>query len=128
MSATLSQSRPASSMKWVTSTIVTPLSRTLSIRPHVSRRGSGSSPVVSSSKTAAPGWPIKASTMESRCSWPPDSAIAPEDPEDLATADREADVVVDGRPVGLVQVLHGLSPAPGVAALICDRASVPSAR
>jgi len=33
MSATLSQSRSASSMKRVTSTIVTPLSRTLSIRP-----------------------------------------------------------------------------------------------
>jgi len=68
MSATLSQSRSASSMKWMTSTIVTPLSRTLSIRPHVSRRGSGSSPVVSSSKTAASGWPVEASTMDSRCS------------------------------------------------------------
>jgi hypothetical protein len=44
MSATLSQSRSASSMKWVASTIVIPLSRTLSIRPHVSGRGSGSSP------------------------------------------------------------------------------------
>jgi hypothetical protein len=44
MSATVSQSRPASSVKWVTSTIVIPLSRTLSIRPHVSRRGSGIEP------------------------------------------------------------------------------------
>ena len=59
ISATRSHNRSASSMKCVTRTIVTPRSLTLSISPHVSRRACGSSPVVSSSRIATFGLPIK---------------------------------------------------------------------
>ena len=73
ISATRSQSRSASSMKCVTSTIVTPVSRISEISPQTSRRAAGSSPVVSSSSTATFGVPMSASATESRCFWPPDS-------------------------------------------------------
>src|SRR5690606_27617867 len=73
ISAIRSQSRSASSMKWVTSTIVTPESRTGSISSQVSRRACGSSPVVSSSSTAMRGLPTRASATESRWRWPPES-------------------------------------------------------
>ena len=73
MSATRSQSRSASSMKWVTSTIVTPRSLMPSISSQVSRRACGSRPVVISSSTAILGRPIRASATESRCRCPPDS-------------------------------------------------------
>jgi len=73
ISATRSQSRSASSMKWVTRTIVTPRSRTPSISSQVSRRACGSRPVVSSSSTATRGDPSRASAIESRCFWPPDN-------------------------------------------------------
>src|SRR5580658_1531381 len=73
ISATRSQSRSASSMKWLTRTMVTPRSRTPSIRSQVSRRACGSRPVVSSSSTATWGLPTRASAIDSRCFWPPDS-------------------------------------------------------
>ena len=60
-------------MKWVTSTIVTPRSRTPSIRSQVSRLACGSRPVVSSSSTATRGLPTSAMAMDSRCCWPPES-------------------------------------------------------
>src|SRR5580698_674660 len=70
--ATRSHSRSASSMKCVTSRIVTPRFRTLSIRFQVSRRACGSSPDVISSSTATLGRPIRASAIDSRWRWPPD--------------------------------------------------------
>ena len=73
ISATRSQSRSASSMKWVTSRIVTPRDRTSSISAQVSRRACGSRPVVSSSRTAIRGLPTRASAIDRRCFWPPDS-------------------------------------------------------
>ena len=73
ITATRSHSRSASSMKCVTSTIVTPVARISEIRPHTSRRAAGSSPVVSSSSTATFGLPMSASATDSRCFWPPDS-------------------------------------------------------
>ena len=73
ITATRSHSRSASSMKCVTSRIVTPVSRISEISPHTSRRAAGSSPVVSSSSTATFGVPIRASATDSRCFWPPES-------------------------------------------------------
>src|ERR1035441_6546060 len=72
MRATRSHSRSASSMKCVTRRIVTPRSRTPSMRFQVSRRACGSSPDVISSSTATFGRPMRASAMDSRCRWPPD--------------------------------------------------------
>ena len=73
ITASRSQSRSASSMKCVTSTIVTPRSRIPSMRSHASRRACGSRPVVSSSSTATLGLPTSASAIDSRCFCPPDS-------------------------------------------------------
>jgi hypothetical protein len=73
ITASRSQRRSASSMKWVTSRIVTPEARIDSIRSQVSRRACGSSPVVSSSRMAIVGLPMSASAIERRCFWPPES-------------------------------------------------------
>ncbi|KUN38462.1 hypothetical protein AQJ30_12895 [Streptomyces longwoodensis] len=73
ITATRSHSRWASSMKWVTSSTVTPPARTSSISCQVSRRARGSRPVVSSSRTTTRGSPIRASAMNRRCFCPPDS-------------------------------------------------------
>ena len=73
ITASRSHSRSASSMKWVTSTTVTPRSRTARIRSQVSRRACGSRPVVSSSRMATRGLPTRASAIDRRCFWPPES-------------------------------------------------------
>src|SRR5690606_21669141 len=67
ITAIRSQSRWASSMKWVTSRTVTPPARTSSMSRQVSRRARGSSPVVSSSRTTTRGSPTRASAMDRRC-------------------------------------------------------------
>ena len=71
--ATRSQSRSASSMKCVTSMMVTPWFLMSLMSDHVSRRATGSSPVVSSSRIATRGRPMSARAIDSRCFWPPDS-------------------------------------------------------
>jgi len=71
--ATRSQSSSTSSMKWLTSTTVTPLSLTWPIRSQVARLAPGSRPAVSSSRNTTSGSPTRASAMNSRCFCPPDS-------------------------------------------------------
>ena len=60
-------------MKWLTSTTVTPCARTWLIRSQVACRAPGSSPEVSSSRNTTSGFPIRASAMNRRCFWPPES-------------------------------------------------------
>ena len=72
-SATRSQSRSASSMKWVTSSDRDAACRGPTRSASRSPAGRcGSRPVVSSSRIASCGWPISASAIDSRCFWPPD--------------------------------------------------------
>jgi len=67
--------------------------------------GRGRGPVPGPVRSAGPRCTPRLSSCQRHCA---------RGPEDLLTADREADVVDgDGRPAGLVQVLNGLSPAPG---------------
>ncbi|CPU66661.1 Uncharacterised protein [Mycobacteroides abscessus] len=73
MMTSRSHRRSASSMKCVTSRIVTPRSRTRSTSSHVARRAAGSSPVVSSSRIATRGFPTSASAIDRRCFCPPES-------------------------------------------------------
>jgi hypothetical protein len=73
MTATRSHSRSASSMKWVTSKIVTPVDRIAEMSSQTSRRAFGSRPVDSSSSTATWGLPMRASATDRRCFWPPES-------------------------------------------------------
>ena len=73
--ATRSQSSSTSSIRWLTSTTVTPLSRTRRTRSQVCRRAAGSRPVVISSKNTSSGRPSRASARNSRCCWPPDSFL-----------------------------------------------------
>src|SRR5690242_8342042 len=105
ISATRSQSRSASSMKWVTRTIVTPRARTPSISSQVSRRACGSRPVVSSSSTATRGDPSRASAIESRCFWPPDSL-----PNGVLLLAFQPQHVHQGVPVGRVPVERAVVP------------------
>ena len=59
--ATRLHSSSTSSMKWLTSTTVTPCARTWLIRSQVACRAPGSSPEVSSSRNTTSGFPIRAS-------------------------------------------------------------------